>query len=280
MATATEPLVRDGSTSAASGSSPPATERSTCSIRPPRRWWAGCPRELLRMRPAPWRPPARRFPPGRPRAPTNGGAARRRGGPARRARGRARGADRHRARDAGQARPDHPGGPAHRHLQLHGPARGGGAVGGDDRQLAGGARARGRGGGHHAVELPAAPDRAKVAPALAAGCTVVLKPSEVAPLNAFVLAEIIGGRRRARGRVQPRHGHRPGGRRGDRRPHPGIDMVSFTGSTRAGRRVSRARRRSTVKRVALELGGKSPNVILDDADLAARRHRRGGQVPS
>ena len=59
---------------------------------------------------------------------------------------------------------------------------------------------------------------AKVAPALAAGCTVVLKPSEVAPLNAFVLAEVIDEAGLPAGRVQPRHRHRPGGRRGDRRP--------------------------------------------------------------
>ena len=106
---------------------------------------------------------------------------------------------------------------------------------------------------------------AKVAPALAAGCTVVLKPSEVAPLNAFILAEIIDEVGLPQGvfnlvaGVGPVVGEAIAA-------HPDVDMVSFTGSTRAGRRVSELAS-ATVKRVALELGGKSPNVILDDADL-------------
>jgi acyl-CoA reductase-like NAD-dependent aldehyde dehydrogenase len=106
---------------------------------------------------------------------------------------------------------------------------------------------------------------AKVAPALAAGCTVVLKPSEVAPLNAFVLAEIIDEAGLPAGvfnlvtGVGPVVGEAIAA-------HPDVDMVSFTGSTRAGKRVSELAAQ-TVKRVALELGGKSPNVILDDADL-------------
>jgi len=106
---------------------------------------------------------------------------------------------------------------------------------------------------------------AKVAPAMAAGCTVVLKPSEVVPLNAFVLAEIMEGVGVPAGVFNlvtgtgPVVGEAIAG-------HPGVDMVSFTGSTKAGRRVSELAS-ATVKPVAVELGGKSANVILDDADL-------------
>jgi aldehyde dehydrogenase (NAD+) len=107
---------------------------------------------------------------------------------------------------------------------------------------------------------------AKVAPALAAGCTVVLKPSEVAPLNAFVLAEIFEEIGVPAGVFNLVTGFGPVV--GEAlAAHPDVDMVSFTGSTRAGRRVSEVAS-ATVKRVALELGGKSANVILDDADLA------------
>jgi acyl-CoA reductase-like NAD-dependent aldehyde dehydrogenase len=106
---------------------------------------------------------------------------------------------------------------------------------------------------------------AKVAPALAAGCTVVVKPSEVAPLTAFVLAEIIDGAGLPAGAFNLVTGFGPVV--GEAlAAHPGVDMISFTGSTRAGRRVSELSA-ATVKKVALELGGKSPNVILDDADL-------------
>src|SRR5437588_10606821 len=107
---------------------------------------------------------------------------------------------------------------------------------------------------------------AKVAPALAAGCTIVLKPSEVAPLNAFILADIVDEVGLPQGvfnlvaGVGPVVGEAIAA-------HPDVDMVSFTGSTRAGRRVTELAS-VTVKRVALELGGKSPNVILDDADLS------------
>ena len=108
---------------------------------------------------------------------------------------------------------------------------------------------------------------AKVAPALAAGCTVVLKPSEVAPLSAFILAEIIDEARLPAGVFNLVSGDGP--TVGEAiASHPKVDMVSFTGSTRAGRRVAELASK-TVKRVALELGGKSPNVILDDADLEA-----------
>ena len=108
---------------------------------------------------------------------------------------------------------------------------------------------------------------AKIAPALLAGCTVVHKPSEVAPLSAYILAEIaeaiglpagvynlVSGTGRGAGEALAQH--------------PDVDMVSFTGSTRAGRRVSELAA-ATVKRVALELGGKSANVILEDADIPA-----------
>jgi acyl-CoA reductase-like NAD-dependent aldehyde dehydrogenase len=106
---------------------------------------------------------------------------------------------------------------------------------------------------------------AKVAPALAAGCTVVLKPSEVAPLNAFALAEIIDEVGLPAGVFNLVTGTGPVVGEAIA-AHPGVDMVSFTGSTRAGKRVSELAAQ-TVKRVALELGGKSPNVILEDADL-------------
>jgi acyl-CoA reductase-like NAD-dependent aldehyde dehydrogenase len=106
---------------------------------------------------------------------------------------------------------------------------------------------------------------AKVAPALAAGCTVVLKPSEVVPLNAFVLAEIIDAIELPAGVFNLVTGTGPVVGEAIA-SHPDVDMVSFTGSTRAGRRVSELASQ-TVKRVALELGGKSPNVILDDADI-------------
>jgi len=108
---------------------------------------------------------------------------------------------------------------------------------------------------------------AKVAPALAAGCTVVLKPSEVAPLNAFILAEIIDAAGVPAGAFNLISG--TGSGVGEALvTHPEVDMVSFTGSTRAGRRISELAAGS-VKRVALELGGKSACIVLDDADLAA-----------
>ena len=108
---------------------------------------------------------------------------------------------------------------------------------------------------------------AKVAAALAAGCTVVLKPSEVAPLNAFVLTEIIHASGLPAGVFNLVTGYGPVVGEAMAK-HPGVDMVSFTGSTRAGKRVSELASAS-VKRVALELGGKSAAVILEDADLAA-----------
>ena len=107
----------------------------------------------------------------------------------------------------------------------------------------------------------------KVAPALAAGCTVVLKPSEVAPFNAFILAEVIEAAGLPAGVFNLVTGYGPAVGEALVR-HPGVDLISFTGSTRAGKRISELAAQS-VKRVALELGGKSASVILDDADLPA-----------
>ncbi|MEM9408915.1 MAG: aldehyde dehydrogenase family protein [Acidobacteriota bacterium] len=105
----------------------------------------------------------------------------------------------------------------------------------------------------------------KVAPALAAGCTMVLKPSEVAPLNAIILTEILHDAGVPAGVFNLDNGEGPevGAAMS---AHPDIDMMSFTGSTRAGRAVAIASA-DTIKRVAQELGGKSPNIVLDDADL-------------
>ena len=105
----------------------------------------------------------------------------------------------------------------------------------------------------------------KVAPALAAGCTMVLKPSEVAPLNAIVFAEILDDAGVPAGVFNLVNGDGPtvGVALAS---HPDIDMVSFTGSTRAGIEVAR-NAAPTVKRVAQELGGKSANIILDDANF-------------
>lgn len=105
----------------------------------------------------------------------------------------------------------------------------------------------------------------KIAPALAAGCTVVLKPSEVAPLSAFMLAEIINEAGLPPGVFNLVSGDGPTVGEAIAK-HPDVDMVSFTGSTNAGKRVTQLAA-DTVKRVALELGGKSANIILDDADL-------------
>ncbi len=105
----------------------------------------------------------------------------------------------------------------------------------------------------------------KVAPALAAGCTIVLKPSEVAPLNAFLLADIFDAVGLPAGVFNLVTGYGP--IVGEAlAAHPDVDMVSFTGSTRAGRRVGEVASQ-TVKKVTLELGGKSPNILLDDADF-------------
>ena len=105
----------------------------------------------------------------------------------------------------------------------------------------------------------------KVAAALAAGCTVVLKPTEIAPLASWALAEIFEEIGLPAGVFNLVSGYGPVVGEAIA-AHPGIDMVSFTGSTRAGKRVAEVAT-ATVKRVALELGGKSANILLDDADL-------------
>ncbi|QCI67073.1 aldehyde dehydrogenase family protein [Phreatobacter stygius] len=105
----------------------------------------------------------------------------------------------------------------------------------------------------------------KVAPALAAGCTMVLKPSEIAPLNALIFAEVVHAAGIPKGVFNLVNGDGPTVGEAISR-HPGVDMVSFTGSTRAGILVAKAAA-DTVKRVHQELGGKSANIILSDADL-------------
>ena len=111
----------------------------------------------------------------------------------------------------------------------------------------------------------------KVAPALAAGCTMVLKPSEVAPFNAILFAEVLDEAGVPAGVFNLVNGDGPtvGAAISS---HPDIDMMSFTGSTRAGIEVAR-NAAPTVKRVAQELGGKSANIILDDADFGAASAR-------
>lgn len=107
----------------------------------------------------------------------------------------------------------------------------------------------------------------KVAAALGAGCTVVLKPSEIAPVNAMILTEIIHDAGLPPGVFNLVNGAGPVV--GEvLASHPDVDMVSFTGSTRAGKRVAELASQS-IKKVALELGGKSASIILDDADFEA-----------
>lgn len=105
----------------------------------------------------------------------------------------------------------------------------------------------------------------KVAPALAAGCTMILKPSEIAPADASIIAEVLHEAGVPAGVFNLVHGNGPGVGSA-LSGHPGIDMISFTGSTRAGVLVAKSAADS-VKRVAQELGGKSPNIILETAAL-------------
>src|SRR5690606_32749781 len=105
----------------------------------------------------------------------------------------------------------------------------------------------------------------KVAPAIAAGCTMVLKPSEIAPLSGLIFAEIMAAAGTPPGVFNLVNGTGPDVGQ-VMAGHPGVDMVSFTGSTRAGVIVAKTAA-DTVKRVAQELGGKSANIILPDADL-------------
>ncbi len=116
----------------------------------------------------------------------------------------------------------------------------------------------------------------KVVPALATGCTMVLKPSEEAPFSAYIWAEVMHAAGVPAGVFNMVNGTGPevGAAISS---HPGIDMVSFTGSTRAGVEVAKAAA-PTVKRVAQELGGKSPNIILEDADMKSAVARGIGSV--
>lgn len=105
----------------------------------------------------------------------------------------------------------------------------------------------------------------KVVPALGAGCTVILKPSEIAPMSSMLFAEFIDEAGFPAGVFNLVNGNGPGV--GEvMSSHPGIDMMSFTGSTRAGIAVTKGAA-DTVKRVALELGGKGPNIVFADADV-------------
>jgi aldehyde dehydrogenase (NAD+) len=105
----------------------------------------------------------------------------------------------------------------------------------------------------------------KVAPALAAGCTMVLKPSEIAPFDAMIFAEVLDAAGVPAGVFNLVNGDGPGVGTALSQ-HPDVDMMSFTGSTRAGVAVAQ-NSAPTVKRVAQELGGKSANILLDDADF-------------
>ncbi|MDX1491484.1 MAG: aldehyde dehydrogenase family protein [Pseudohongiellaceae bacterium] len=105
----------------------------------------------------------------------------------------------------------------------------------------------------------------KVAPAIAAGCTMILKPSEMSPVSAYILAEIIADSGIPAGVFNLVNGDGPNVGAAIS-SHPDIDLVSFTGSTRAGREVAKAAA-DTIKKVTQELGGKSANIILDDADF-------------
>lgn len=107
----------------------------------------------------------------------------------------------------------------------------------------------------------------KVVPAIAAGCTVILKPSEIAPMSSMLFAEIIDASDLPAGVFNLVNGDGPTVGEAMSR-HPGIDMMSFTGSTRAGIAVTKAAA-DTVKRVSLELGGKSPNIVFADTDVEA-----------
>ena len=108
----------------------------------------------------------------------------------------------------------------------------------------------------------------KVAPAIAAGCTVVLKPSEIAPISGIIFAEVMDAAGVPKGVFNLVNGTGPDVGQ-VMAGHPDVDMVSFTGSTRAGIIVAKTAA-DTVKRVAQELGGKSANIILPDADFETR----------
>ncbi len=107
----------------------------------------------------------------------------------------------------------------------------------------------------------------KVAPAIATGCTMVLKPSEISPLSSLLFAEIVDGIGLPAGVFNLVNGDGPGVG-SQLSAHQDVDMISFTGSSRAGKLISKAAA-DTIKRVSLELGGKGANIIFDDADEKA-----------
>ena len=106
----------------------------------------------------------------------------------------------------------------------------------------------------------------KIGPALATGCTVVLKPSEFTPLTALYMAKLIdeAGFPAGSFNLINGYGHTVGQAIAD---HPTIEKVAFTGSTLVGRKILEASSKSNLKKVTLELGGKSPNIIFEDADI-------------
>jgi acyl-CoA reductase-like NAD-dependent aldehyde dehydrogenase len=114
----------------------------------------------------------------------------------------------------------------------------------------------------------------KLGPALAAGCTVVLKPSELTPLTALKLAELSleAGLPEGVLNVVPGYGE-PAGEAIAR--HPGVDKISFTGSIRTARRLVAASGETNLKKLTLELGGESPQIVFDDANHDGTRHRSG-----
>ena len=116
----------------------------------------------------------------------------------------------------------------------------------------------------------------KVVPALGAACTVVLKPSEIAPMSSMLFAEFIDAAGFPPGVFNLVNGDGPGVGEA-MSSHPGIDMMSFTGSTRAGIAVTKGAA-DTVKRVALELGGKGPNIVFADADIQRAVKGRGASL--
>ncbi len=126
-----------------------------------------------------------------------------------------------------------------------------------------------------AFNFPFLLNLAKLGPALAAGCTAVLKSSPYTPLEALVLGEIAEAAGLPPGVLNIVTGDIPAGERLTR--HPGVDLVSFTGSDAVGRKVY-AQGAESIKKVVLELGGKSANIILDDADLDNVLRKRSGRL--
>lgn len=117
----------------------------------------------------------------------------------------------------------------------------------------------------------------KLGPALACGCSVVVKPSEVTPLGTLKLAELIKEAGYPPGvvNVVPGHGSKAGQALAE---HPDVRKISFTGSTITGRKIMESAARSNLKRVTLELGGKSPHIVFDDCDLEQTLKHTAGNI--